>query len=535
MGKVKKISALHIILAVSFFLSIVGIWWGLPSMTGWAPDEIFPSRVLNGLLSLYSNGWHDKYPPVHFYLLGLLYAPFYLLHALRVLDLRELSSYTVLFYIGRLLSVAMGMGIVFFVYKTGKEIFDRRAALWAALIAALVDPFAYYAKITNADVPYVFWFVLSLLFFIRILKTRQRKYYLLFTAAAVLSVCTKDQAYGLYVVAPLAVIFSDWRHKRNTIPRLNFLRSLFDRTYLYCFLLAAGLFCIVHNILFNARGFTQHVKLITGPASRDYRMFENTISGQLKLFSLTFRQIINSLGWPFFIVCAAGLLVSLLAKKKNALLLSLLIFSISYYVFYIAVVRYNYDRFNLPHFIVLSFFGGRLISDLTAARPGYGKIKTGLLALMVIYSFMHSLSVDVLMIADSRYEIEKWMKANIPHEAVIGLATPTEYGPRMDDFHWRSLPLSLPAFKEMPKPDYVILNTDFSGAFAKGSPEYRFFSRFADGIPKYKLVLRHRAALRWLVIKYKNFFTNIDAINPEIQIYKRIGPGTTNRPGDDQP
>jgi 4-amino-4-deoxy-L-arabinose transferase-like glycosyltransferase len=532
---VKKISALHIILAVSLVLSTAGIWWGLPSMTGWAPDEVFPSRILNGLLSLYSNGWYDKYPPVHFYLLGLLYLPFYLLHTLHVLDLRDLSTYTVLFYIGRLVSVAMGMGTVFLVYKAGKEIFDRRAALWAALIVSLVDPFAYYAKMINADVPYVFWFALSLLFFIRILKTHERKYYLLFTAAAVLSICTKDQAYGLYVLAPLAVIFSDWRHKRNTIPRLDIVRSLFDRTYLYCLLLAAGLFFALHNILFNARGFSQHVKLIIGPASRDYRMFANTISGQLQLFSLNFRQMINSLGWPLFIVCAAGLLASLLAKKKNALLLSLLVFSLSYYIFYIAIVRYNYDRFNLPHFIILAFFGGRLISDVTAARPGYGKIKSGLLALMVLYSFLHSLSVDILMIADSRYKIERWMKNNIPREAVIGLATPAEYAPRMDGFHWRSLPLSLPDFREMPKPDYIIFNTNFSRAFEKGSPEYRFFSRFADGNPKYKLVLRHRTALRWLVIRYKNFFTNIDAINPEIQIYRRTGPETIDRPRDDQP
>jgi hypothetical protein len=39
----------------------------------------------------------------------------------------------------------------------------------------------------------------------------------------------------------------------------------------------------------------------------------------------------------------------------------------------------------------------------------------------------------------------------------------------------------------------------------------------------YELVLRCQSALPWLVIRYRNAWTNIDAVNPEIVIYRRAG------------
>jgi hypothetical protein len=57
-------------------------------------------------------------------------------------------------------------------------------------------------------------------------------------------------------------------------------------------------------------------------------------------------------------------------------------------------------------------------------------------------------------------------------------------------------------------------------AFAEGTPERRFFSEFNKSGGKYQLVLRHKTELPWLAIKYRNVGTNIDAVNPEIQIHK---------------
>ncbi len=521
--KMPKIGALYLILMLSLILAVLGIWWGLPDYRGWAPDEIVPGRVVDGLNLYFSHGWFDRYPPFHYYLLSLIYSPFLILHDLHLIDLHQLTTYTMLFYLGRLLSVAMGTAIIYLIYRCGREVFDRRAATFAALIAALIVPFEYYSKMINLDVPYTFWFVGSLYYYIRLLKTQRPKYYLLFAAAAAIAVCTKDQAYGLYVLAPLPVVILGWKYRRQSDPHLSFVRSLADRKYLYSLLLGAGLFCLLDNLVFNLRGFLSHVELIRGGASESYRIFPASLSGQARLLEMTLRQIQGSLGWPLFLICGAGLLAFLLRGKKNPLLLALPVFAVSYYVFYIARILFNCDRYNLPICIVLSFFGGLLISDLLNPAARLRTAKLVLVAAIFGFSFLYSLSVDVLMIADSRYTVEGWVKKNVPRQAVIGVIGPGEYGPRLPGYQVRNLAPSMNRFQMAPKPDFVIFPTLYSRRFPERTAAHRFFSEFSVTGEGYKLALRRQTSLPWLVIRYHNIGTNMILLNPEIQVYRRLG------------
>jgi hypothetical protein len=515
------------LLAVSVVLFIAGIWWGLPSYRGWAPDEVFPSRVLDGMRLLFSNGWYDIYPPFHYYILAIVYAPFYLLHELRWIDLGMLSWYTVLFYLARLLSVVMATATVYLVYKCGREIFDARSSFFAALVSIFAVPYAYYAKLANLDSPYIFWFMLSLFFYLRILKTHQPKYYWLFTAAAVLAVCTKDQAYGLYVLSPLAVLFSDWQYKRQAGRKITIFKAILERRYLFLTLFGAALFILLHNILFNARGFIAHLRLIVGPASKGYQLYPGSLAGQAGLLGQTLDHIRFSFGWPLLLACAAGLLLAAARPKKTGLLLSLLIFVVSYYIFYTAIILYNYDRFNMPINMVLSLFAGFALSAAWERADKFPVPRAALAGLLFLYSFLYAVSVDVLMIADGRYSVERWMKANIPKDARIGVASPSEYCPRLDDFRWSYLPLSLPALEQKsPRPDYVLFMTPLSRSYAEDTKEHRFFAAFAEGKIKYRRVLKHQTNLNWLPLKTRGAVTNLITINPEIQIYQNIAPLT---------
>src|SRR6266851_2581069 len=105
-------SALFLVLILSFFFNAYGIWWGLPSFRGWAPDEIIPSYVFSGMSKFFSNGWYERYPPFHYYLLAILYSPFVILHWLKIISISNAPIYTILFYIGRFISVLMGTATV---------------------------------------------------------------------------------------------------------------------------------------------------------------------------------------------------------------------------------------------------------------------------------------------------------------------------------------------------------------------------------------------------------------------------------------
>ncbi len=520
----KKFSAIHAVLLLSLGLGVVGIWWGLPSYRGWAPDEIIPSRVLEGMGQYFSNNWVDKYPPLHYYLLSLLYLPFVILQKIKLIDVSQLSTYTVLFYLGRLLSLVMAAGVVYLVYRCGLEIYDRRSSLLAALITALIVPFVYHAKIANLEVPYTLWFLWSVFFFIRILKTQAAKYYLLFALTAALSICTKDQAYGLYVLPPFLIVVSHWLEKRRAGEPKAFLRSLFNRNNGLALAVAAGTFLVLHNIFFNAEGLLNHARLIGGRMSSDYRMFENTLAGHLRLLWETLRQVQFSLGWPLFAVCGLGLIYGLVPKKKNFLLLSLTGFAISYYVFYINIILYNYDRFNIPICIVLSFFGGKALSDAIGSKQKFRKAKMAVLVVLFAYTFLYAFSVDILMVKDSRYHIEKWMKANIPKEAMVGVAGLIEYVPRMESFRWTALKPSLEAFEKIKRPDYLLFNVDYGRSFAEKTPGHLFFLQFYRHNPDYKLAFQYKTPLPWLLLKSRGIMTNINTINPEIRIFQKVSP-----------
>jgi len=522
-GKI-RFSAIHAVLLLSLCLSLIGIWWGLPSYRGWAPDEILPSRVLEGMHQWFSNNWADKYPPLQYYLLSLLYLPFVLLQKLKVLDFPQLSTYTALFYSGRLLSAAMATATVYLVYRCGLEIYNKRSSLFAASITALIVPFVYHAKITNVDIPYVFWFVWSVFFFIRILKTHAAKSYYLFALTAVCSICTKDQAYGLYVLPPLVIILSRWLEQKKAGRARAFVRALFNRNNLYALALAVGAFLIIHNFLFNAQGLLNHVRLIGGRMSRDYRIYENTLSGHIHLFGLTIRQIQFCHGWPLFVACGLGLIAALAAKKKNFLLLSLPAFGVSYYLFYIGIILYNYDRFNIPICIVLAFFGGKVLSDAMGTAQKFAAGKWAGLFLIFGFTFLYAASVDVMMVKDSRYHIEQWMRKNIPPNAVVGVASPLEYVPRLENFKWFALRPSPGAFQEMKKADFILFNVDYSRSFAENTPEQDFFVQFYRDSSIYKLAFRYKTHIEWLFLKSSGVLTNINTINPEIRIFQKVGP-----------
>ncbi|OGD20570.1 MAG: hypothetical protein A2W03_07905 [Candidatus Aminicenantes bacterium RBG_16_63_16] len=511
--------SLRLILLLSVVLNLAALWWGLPAHSTWAADEIQPSRVLAGLDLEFSRGWHEKYPPLHYYLLTAAYSPALLLDKLGVLDIRELSGYTLLIVLGRLLSLAMAAGCVLLVYKCGREILDRRAAVSAALITALLAPFVYYAKMANLEVPYLFWFLASLYFYLRLLSSGRTRDYVLFALTAVLAVGSKDQAAALYGPAPFLMFWATRRRDRRTGPSRTWLRALIDRRHLLAAAAAAASFALVNNIVFNWSGFLNHLRLVFDAVWQGYQMVPASVAGQMHLFVLTVRELAFCLTWPLLLVCAGGVFLAVRERPRNSVLLTLPLFGLSYYVFYIALIRYNYDRFNLPLCILLSFFGGKAISAALAKRPA--RLLKLLAAAVFVFAFLRASSVDLMMLLDGRYHVERWMRQYIPADAKISVPEPTEYLPRLENLRYHFLTPYLPEFREKPKPDFIIFSTIHSRSHAPDTPEARFFARFMEQPPKYRLVLKHRTRFPWLPLDFESVPSNLNKINPEILVYKK--------------
>jgi len=476
--------------------------WDVAGDYSWAPDEIVPSAVLEGLDRRFSGGWHAKYPPFHYAILGAAYLPW--------LGQPPSPARTeALFVAGRAVSVAMGAGIVVLVFLCGRELYGPAPALFAALVAGLAAPLAYYAKTANVDVPYLFWFAAALLFFLRALAGRRRRDQIALAVCAAAAVATKDQAYGLFVLAPLVLV-----------------RDL-DRRLLAAAAVAVAAYAVFTNAWLNPSGFAAHVALITGSASRDFRMYERSAAGLLALAVDTGRAVVFVLGAPAAAAALLGLGLAISRWRENRRLLATLVFPVGYWAAFLAVVLYLYDRFVLPIAIVLALFAGHALAVLLArarARP----LAIALAAGVIAFSALRAASVDVLMTRDSRHAASAWLSANAPPPAVVAAVGPLEYLPRLEGLQWRRLGPSLERLRQV-APDVVVVNADFSRRAVPGGSDAELYAALAAGHAGYRLA---RAEPRSETLPFlaldavrgdapRRVHSNLDKVGPPIFIYVR--------------
>jgi 4-amino-4-deoxy-L-arabinose transferase-like glycosyltransferase len=492
--------------ALSAALDVWQIGWGLPSDYGWAPDELVPSAVLAGAAQGFAHGWYEKYPPLHYMLLALSYVP--VAAALRVFAPGAGPGPIVhaLFLAGRGLSVLMAAGCVVLVYRIGRAAQDETASVLAAGLAAFTPTFVYYAKVANLDVPYLFWFCVSLLFYLRSLARRQMRDYLAFAVSAAAAVATKDQAYGLYAGM---LLFLAWR--------------LRDRRLVVAVAAGALTLLVLDNALLNPAGLVEHFRLAAGPASRAFRVFPATARGELLLALDALRQLRFVLGWPALLVCAAG--IALAVRDRNGLLLATLVPVVAYLVLFVGVVLYVYDRFLLPVTVVAALFGGAFLSRLIRRWRA-----AGLAAAVALlgWNAARAASVDLLMAADSRYGVEERLRQEAGG-LLIAAAGPLEYLPRLEGLRWRRLGPSPRRLAEM-KPDLVVVNADYARRADPGTGERQLYDALDSGAAGYVLALSHRGRPRFSLLREDEWsperplpiLTNLDKIGPEIRVYRRV-------------
>ena len=511
--------ALLLVLAAALVLGAWGLRWGLPSEFGWAPDEVLPTEVDAAVAQRFAHGWHGKYPPLHFALLAAASAPARLAghvagwDAARVHDARMTS--------GRVLSLALSLGVLLVVYRCGRETGDARAGVLAAALLALSVPFPYYAKTANLDVPYLFWFALSVLFFLRALRRGRAADFGFFALAAAAAVATKDQAFALYVLTVPFLVWEIVRRRRAEGPNSSVWA---DRRLALLLVGGAIAFAVLGGALFNPGGWIAHVRLIAGPASTAFRMFDQGLSGHIALLAQTARHLAFVMGGPSLLAALAGLVFAWQDRAHQRALLATLVPAVSYVAFFPLVVLYVYDRFLLPVALVLALFGGLALARATRARSWAAKAAVaGVLAL----SLARAASVDILMARDSRYAVEDWLRREVGPGPLVAAVGPLEYLPRLDGLHWRRLGPAAVRLAQV-SPDVVVVNADYARRADEGTGERAFYSALDDGSLGYEVALRRRTrprvALDTDALRMDGpgrIWSNLDKVDPEIVVYRR--------------
>jgi hypothetical protein len=520
--------ALAYVVAGSFLFNVTALWWGLPNSI-WAPDEMTPGIVLDALSQHFSHGWYDRYPPFHYYLLTAAYSPLLLLDWLGRIDLGAAAPSLIAIVIGRLVTIAMGVGTVLAAYVCGAHAFGKRAGVFAAAIVALIAPFVYYAKTANVDVPFFFWVSVSFVFYVRLRDSWRTSDLVLFAVTATLAICTKDQAYGLYLLAPVALVARRWRSDAAAGRERPFARALTDRGLLLAGVMSIVLFAIIHNLLFNWRGFYDHVWLLTHGASQSYRAVEPTLSGRLELVAITGGLVQLSHGWPLLIVSLAGGVMAWSGSSRRYcawLLLPVL----AYYAGFIDVILYNYDRFMLPVCFVLALFGGLALDRFLGAPASHTPWRIAAVTAVFAYSALYSGTVDDLMLADSRYEARRWFEANASPGDVIGSCFGSHYLPDFRGYRNPEICTTSDLHREAPK--FFVLNADYARAVPPDTPNGDLIAGLERQTLGYRRVarFRQRSMFAWLPGAHRDLvgprlesavFSTLRHIDPTIDVYLR--------------
>jgi fibro-slime domain-containing protein len=517
------------IVTASVLLNITGILWGLPA--SWAGDEITPDAVFLGMARAFSHGWWNRYPPLGFYVLSALFRPWLWLKSAGLIHPSESLEYGALLLLSRLASTAAAIGVLVALYRCGEIVFNRRAGLFAAAAMAVVCPFVYYAKTANPEAPYVFWFAVSLVFFLRSLRTFTFRDAVLFGAAAAAAVCTKDQAYGLYLGAPVAFIYVIWRANAEAGVRRPLLSAVLDRRLILAGLTTTAIFLAMENVAFNPSGFVAHIRDVTGPGQEGYQIVQRTVDGQLTLLGLSVELDRRSWGWPLWILTISGWVLATMDRRSRRVAIALTLIVIGYYLACMNAILYVYDRYLLPVCVVQALFAGfALDASLRAADRHRRSWSVGIIVATFAYTLLYAATVDVLMIRDSRYTVEQCLRAHDTDRGLVGTAFPPTVLPRLDDF--RSIEIRTVDDLRDVSPSYYVLNADYARCVEKDSDLGQLVAALQQQSVGYRRVFSYRspAPWPWLPAGHSDLvgprletrvFSTLRSLNPEIEIYQR--------------
>jgi hypothetical protein len=502
------------LLGGTVILFAVGSSWGLPAYGSWAPDELTPSDISDAWSRGLSHGWTSKYPPLHVAILAAISAPYQLFSRLGLTNLDDLSVLSDLVLISRATSVIMAVGTVWITGSIARDRFGCRAGFLAALTTVCALPFTYYGKTATLDVPYVFWIALSLWFYSRAcLEGGSPRHFYGFVIAGAAAICTKDQAYGFFVLPAISIIVASWKAGRPPTPVL-----------IKMSLVAIAAIAVFMNIPLNFSGVVAHVHLITGPNTQNYQMYPRTAAGLVHMITGAVSVMGGVMTWPLLV--AAGVAAFAAVKERDPVLLMGLLSALSYALTFLGVVMYEYDRFFLGVVVALALATGWWLDRFIRAGAPQRGLRLAAVSLAFAYALSRCVALDLLMVRDSRYSAEEHLRAEAKPTDKVGGTGGRRYLPRPEIVPWTLVRANTQDLDAI-RPDLLVVNVGFGLRASEGYSNDLVRNVLPAGVT-YSLVGEYRSPVPFPLSLEPRFlraeedeFSNLTKINPLIRLYRR--------------
>jgi hypothetical protein len=230
------------------------------------------------------------------------------------------------------------------------------------------------------------------------------------------------------------------------------------------------------------------------------------------------------MSWPGLTIGLAGVLY-LILRRRSAAVLALVLPPLSYYLTFIAVVGYSYDRFMIPVCLAMSVCAGAALHAWWPPRAP--RWRTVTIGAVLVYMTLRTSSINVMMAADGRYVVEDWIHANVPPGTRIGVFEHENVVPRLPAS--AMMPLLRP-LTDLPvhRPEYLVLTDNYLTRVADDSAERSLYGRLLAGQEGYDVVLQHQTSIPFAILMFESrfrhpdgSFTTLHKVNPLVTVLHR--------------
>jgi hypothetical protein len=146
------------------------------------------------------------------------------------------------------------------------------------------------------------------------------------------------------------------------------------------------------------------------------------------------------------------------------------------------------------------------------------------------YTLLYAVTVDDLMVRDSRYTVERWLDAHVGADDQIGTVFPGIVLPRLGRF--KSIQIGTVETLRRWAPAYFVLNADYARSTPPDTPTGQLIAGLHQEKAGYRQVFRYRSpsAWPWLPASHPDLTgPRVEApvsflrdINPTIEVFERI-------------
>jgi hypothetical protein len=435
---------LYLILVVGLVIRLCGVDYGLP-FSYWNDEYHEVMRAMQLGAGSFNIGRTTK---GGFYLLLFVEYGFYFV-ALKVAGVvsgtREFAELFVrdpsMFYlIGRSTAAVLGCITVWAVYRLSRFAYSNVAGLFAAMLLAVNVLHVDVSHKIGVDVPMTMLATLSLYFGIRVAAAGGRRDYVL--AAIFASLATTTKLPGVLLLLPLLIAHTYVTTDKGTGARGWLLsKDLWIAAAIFVvLLLATNPGFILYTSIGNHLGLAENA---IGGDEQD-ALLEQNLHGRPNLYFFYVQVLLESMGWPLFLVSLAAIGYACLRRSRaDVILLSYALVNYLVIASTSAETLY-YPRYALPIIVVLVALVGRALSDLLQQMPHRRLALSGaLFVILAAWPAYQSVMQDYsLLLVDTRTIAKNWFEANVRPGAKV-LVEGGKTGPKRESVQLRESRKSL--------------------------------------------------------------------------------------------